>query len=73
MLLEFYRITPNGVEELYQTIRLTNATVAQFKQYSGKQGDLPRARAAMFEDISFVFQRIEIANLQAGTMAVDDR
>jgi type VI secretion system secreted protein Hcp len=67
VLIEFVRSSPRGVEEVYQTVKLTNATVSSIRMHIG---DPPNDRA--LEDVSFTFQRIEIENRVGKTMAVDD-
>lgn len=72
MLVEFIRAGQAGKEEVYQTIRLTNATVSSIRMHvneaqAGGPGD-NRALA----DVSFTFQRIEVEHKTGRTMAVDD-
>jgi type VI secretion system secreted protein Hcp len=72
----FYRPTPTGQSELFQVVTLTNASVTGIKQFTGDPSVniIPRipADTARFEEVSFVFQKIEIENKPAGTTAVDD-
>lgn len=49
---EFVRVAADGREEVYKTLRLTNATVASFRQLAGG-ADTPR------EEVTFVFQQLE--------------
>ena len=69
--LDFFRISASGTEEVYQSIKLTNASVVQIKQYT-RQSDQQKSGTPLLEDITLAFQHIEIVNLQAKTMAVDD-
>jgi type VI secretion system secreted protein Hcp len=69
--LEFFRVSVNGAEEFYQTIKLTNATVSQMRQYT-RQGDQQKNLTPLLEDITLSFQHIEIISVQGKTMAVDD-
>ncbi len=68
VFFEFVRTNPAGEEEIYYTIRLTNATVCDLKQYVQAQPgpDHP------LEDISFTFQKIEVEDKDAKTSASDD-
>jgi type VI secretion system secreted protein Hcp len=69
--LEFYRASPTGTEEIYQTIKLTSATVLHMKQYT-RPGDLQKAQTPLLEDITLAFQHVEISNLTTKTTATDD-
>jgi type VI secretion system secreted protein Hcp len=69
VLFEFIETNPAGEEFVYHTIKLTNASVASIKQ---------DAKAAAgghdlqdLEEISIVFQSIEMANLDGKTTAAD--
>jgi len=68
---EFVKTNPNGKEIIYETITLTNATVAAIKRYiatpTGSEQPDPRA----LEDVSLTFQKIEIKNTVAGTASMD--
>ncbi len=68
---EFVKTNPNGKEIIYETITLTNATVASIKRYiatpTGSEQPDPRA----LEDVSLTFQKIEIKNTVAGTASMD--
>jgi type VI secretion system secreted protein Hcp len=50
------------------TIKLSNATVSDVKQYT----ELLNGQAVVLEDVSFTFQRIEVEDSATRTMAVDD-
>ena len=72
VLFEFVRTSPEGVEELHSTIRLTNATVSSIEH---SIGDTKQERAhdtQELETIAFTFQRIEIENKLGKTAAADD-
>jgi type VI secretion system secreted protein Hcp len=49
-------------------IKLTNASISEIKQYT----EMVSGRAAVFEDVSFTYQRIEVQDLGTGAVAVDD-
>jgi type VI secretion system secreted protein Hcp len=70
VLFEFIETNPNGEEVVFHTLKLTNASVASIKQdvkavAGGK--DLQD-----LEEVSFVFQSIEMENQDGKTMAADD-
>ncbi|HYL10822.1 MAG TPA: type VI secretion system tube protein TssD [Candidatus Acidoferrales bacterium] len=71
VVFEFTKTNPSGMEYVYQTITLTNATIVSVKQYIGVSvgGDPPDTRP--LEDVSFVFQKIDIENKDGKTMAMD--
>jgi type VI secretion system secreted protein Hcp len=65
VLIEFARPTPQGGEEIYETIQLANAAVSDFKQDTS-------SAALPVEEVSFTFQKIVITNVASKTMAADD-
>ena len=69
--IEFYRLSATGTEEIYQTIKLTNATVSHMKQYT-RQGDQPKTQTPLVEDITLAFQHVEITSQPGKTTAADD-
>jgi len=69
--LDFYRVSSSGTEEIYQTIKLTNATVFHMKQYT-REGDQPKNQTPLIEAITLVFQHVEIISPLSKTMAADD-
>jgi len=70
--IQFYRTRADGMEELYHSVRLTNATVVQVRHYMrDPQGGGPASTRAL-EDVAFTFQRIEIENKSGKTLGVDD-
>jgi type VI secretion system secreted protein Hcp len=70
--LEFLRTGPQGIESVFETVTLTNATISAVKQYIGfpDAGEPPNPHP--LENVSFTFQKIEITNAEGKTMAVDD-
>ena len=76
VLFEFVRINPKtGIEEIFQTVKLTNAQLSGISHHTGP-APLPETKRAAndmleLEDISIVFQKIEIENKTAGTVASD--
>jgi type VI secretion system secreted protein Hcp len=71
VVFEFSKTNPNGMEYVYQTITLSNATIVSLKQYIGVSiGGVP-PEAHSLEDVSLVFQKIEIENKDGKTAAMD--
>ena len=71
VILDFHRVTANGTDEIYQTIKLTNATVAHLKQYT-RPGDQQKGQAPLLEDITLAFQHVEISSVASKTVATDE-
>ena len=69
VLVEFVRTNEEGAEEIYQTIKLSNAFVTEIRQYSSVSD---KGIGKDLEDISFTFSRIEMSNLPGKTTADDD-
>ncbi len=69
---EFTRVGPDGREFVFESVKLTNATIAAAKQHIGfpDAGEPPNPRP--LEDVSFTFQKIELTNNEARTTFVDD-
>jgi type VI secretion system secreted protein Hcp len=74
VLFEFMRTNDQGAEESYQTVKLTNASVAEIHQYTAPAGEAGQAARDTheLEDISVTFAKIEIENVAGKTMATDD-
>lgn len=64
VLLEFVLTNSMGQQEIFYTITLTNATVAEVAQRSED--------SRLLEDIAFTFQKIDIESKAGKTMAVDN-
>ena len=69
VILDFYRVSANGTEEVYQSIKLTNVTISHIKQYT-RQIDQQKSQAPLLEDITLAFQHVEIS--AAGKMVASD-
>lgn len=69
VLFEFVRADAGGKEQVFQTVRLTNATVSDLARTLDEH--TPEG-AAGIDRVSFVFQKIEIADTAAKTTAADD-
>ena len=64
---QFTRAGSDGKEIQYYTIKLTNATISEIHQSDqGKNGARP------YEQVSFVFQKIELDWSDPSVVAVDD-
>jgi type VI secretion system secreted protein Hcp len=73
VVIEFFKPDAGGRLTAFQTIRLTNASVAKVFQYVGistSAGVAPQD--AELEDISFTFQKIDIENTEAGKITATD-
>ena len=67
VLFEFVRDNA-GVEETYQTLKLTNAAVSALRRHSDEISiDGAAQVSAEFEDVSFVYSHIEVTNIAGGT------
>lgn len=73
VVIELYRVAGNGKNDIYETIRLTNATISKVSQYGGTSSPeklLPNSNP--YEEISFTFQKIQVENNDSKTSAADD-
>ena len=75
--IEFFKVNPNGEEYLYHTVKLTNASIVEIKQYTREYelesaGHPEGVDPVELEDVSFTFQKIEIENKDGKTTTVDD-
>jgi len=60
------------VEQVFQTVTLTNATISTFKQYIGFPDAGEQSNPHPLEDVSFTFQKIEVTNNEGRTAASDE-
>ena len=73
VVFEFTKTNANGEESVFHKITLTNATVSNIRSYldlTDTSGDPFDGRT--LEDVSFVYQKIAIENLDGKTAALDD-
>jgi type VI secretion system secreted protein Hcp len=70
--LLFYRADKTGIEAQYFTIRLTNASIASMEMQmpNNKHADLTALET--FEDVTFVYQKIEWTWTDGSVAAADD-
>ena len=71
---DFVRTGANGQENVFETIKLTDATISSMKDYiltppATAAGLQPNAQP--LEDVAFTFQKIEISNNEGKTTAID--
>ncbi|MCM3872521.1 MAG: type VI secretion system tube protein Hcp [Pyrinomonadaceae bacterium] len=71
VLFEFVRTDAGGKEEVYHTVKLSNARVSAIRHLTGNLSGASSERPEL-EEVSFTFGRIEISNLPGKTMADDD-
>ncbi len=73
VLFEYIHTTPEGKEEVYFTIKLTNATVSELRQYTAQSAKHQESGDTHeLEDVSFTFQKIDMENKAFKTAASDD-
>ena len=65
VVIQSVRPGPEGKEQVYQTITLTNAVISEVKKLSGKNKNEQ-------ERFELTFQKIMVTNLQGKTTATDD-
>lgn len=77
VLFEFYKTTPEGVEEVYHKIKLTEATVSKihYTTGTGESAGSAKTQASYdtheLEEVSFTYQKIEVESTIGSTMAGD--
>jgi len=78
MTIDVLRTDARGQEVLVYSIRLTNAVVVAISQHfdysdgSASTKHVTSGKPGLYEDVSFVFQRIEVINPASKTGAMDD-
>lgn len=70
--LDFYRITPAGMEEKYFSITMSGAIIVEMKPHMLNHYDPELARYSHMEDISFTYKRIEWRHEVDGVSAADN-
>jgi type VI secretion system secreted protein Hcp len=66
VLFQFFKTDVTGKEYVFQTVKLTNASISDVKQYTDKSGFFE------IDEVSFTFQKIEVDNTDGKTSFVDD-
>jgi type VI secretion system secreted protein Hcp len=74
---EFTKASRTGEEYVYETVKLTNASVASMRQFTAHAGDTSSASRSLSEtqslaEVCFTFMKVEINNAEGRTMYVDD-
>ncbi|HYQ43725.1 MAG TPA: type VI secretion system tube protein TssD [Polyangiaceae bacterium] len=78
VLFEFVQTTPDGMEQVYYTVKLINATVSAVSYTTGGGESAESAKTTATHDthelekVSFTYQRIEVEHKAGKTSAVDD-
>jgi type VI secretion system secreted protein Hcp len=70
--IRFVQTKSTGVEEISQTIILTNATISQVRRFVDFTPATSNPAGQELEEVALTFQRIEIADVPAGTSFSDD-
>ncbi len=75
VLFEFYRSVPQGGRVCYYTIKLTNGKIVHYHQFvatsARQQLAIEGSTTHELEEVAFVFQKIDVENKDAKTMAMD--
>jgi type VI secretion system secreted protein Hcp len=70
--LQFFRPSTTGAETQYLTIRLTNAAIASIDMQMPNNRHADLASLETFEEVTFVYTRIEWTWTDGGLVAADD-
>jgi type VI secretion system secreted protein Hcp len=71
--IEFTRKGMDGRMAVFETIRLTNATISKVSQYGGVSSpDKLIPNNLPMEEVSFTYQKIDIENMESKTSATDN-
>lgn len=69
---DFVRTAADGREYVYETIKLTDATVSSLKDYMGFPDAGETSDPRQLEDVTLTFRKIEFTNNDGKTTAIDD-
>jgi len=74
VIFEFNRTSENGEEYVFQTVKLTDATISDILRFTGEPGGKPTSweHSEELEEWSFTFRKIEITDVDGATMFTDD-
>jgi type VI secretion system secreted protein Hcp len=72
VVIEFYKRSQTGMEVPFYTITLTNATISAIAQNGGTAPEKVGTSNIPNEEISFVFQKIEVNYKDGNVSAADD-
>jgi type VI secretion system secreted protein Hcp len=70
--LQFFRPSTSGTETQYLTIRLTNAAIASIEMQMLNNRDVDLTNRETFEEVTFVYTKIEWTWPDGGLVAADD-
>lgn len=73
VLFEFVQTNTEGEEEIFHTVKLTNAAISKIEQTAGQLRTITPSDAMDLETISLRFQAIEMENKIGKTSASDSR
>jgi type VI secretion system secreted protein Hcp len=69
---EFVRSNPLGQESIFETVKLTQASITGVRRYLGVPGDGDPVDPRPLEDISLTFRKIEVTNTEGRMTFTDD-
>ncbi len=72
VFIEFNRTQPDGTSFIYYTVKLVNARITRVNQSAYRDEQAANQGGLPFDEISFVFQKIEIEQKDGNTMTVID-
>ena len=72
VFIEFARTQPDGTSFVYYTVKLINAHITRVNQSAYRDEQATNQGGLPFDEISFVFQKIEIEQKDGNTMTVID-
>jgi type VI secretion system secreted protein Hcp len=70
--LDFYATNAAGVEKNCYRIELVNASVSSYEVHQGNIRDTAMVNRAVWEDVSFTYQKITWTWLEGTTISADD-
>ena len=62
VVFEFVKVGSDGKEYVYQTVKLSQASISAVRQYLSVPGSGDPSDPRPLEDVSFVFRKIEVTN-----------
>lgn len=72
VFIEFTRTQPDGTSFIYYTVKLINAHITRINQSTYRNEAVPKQGGLPLDEISFVFQRIEMEQKDGNTATVID-
>lgn len=73
--IEYFKQDPNGSQSLSYSIVLENASVSSLRQFMGPLNDKFQepASSILYDEISFVYEKITVTEMKGKTTATDSR